>query len=172
VQADTLFAIASNTKAFTATSLNLLAEDGKLKMDDKVIDHLPSFRMSDPFVTGQMTIRDLLSHRSGLSLGAGDLLFWPTTSYSNAEVVAAAGQGAAEGRFPRKLCLRQHPVRGRPAGDRARLGRELPAVPADPHLRQGGHGRHALQRRPPEAGDTAAVGHAKYDFRTCAPSHR
>jgi CubicO group peptidase (beta-lactamase class C family) len=60
VEADTLFAIASNTKAFTATSLNLLAEDGKLKMDDKVIDHLPSFRMSDPFVTGQMTIRDLL----------------------------------------------------------------------------------------------------------------
>ena len=88
VQADTLFAIASNTKAFTATSLNLLAEDGKLKMDDRVIDHLPSFRMSDPYVTGDMRIRDLLSHRSGLSLGAGDLLFWPTTNYSNAEVVA------------------------------------------------------------------------------------
>ncbi|MFB5206992.1 ribonuclease P protein component, partial [Stenotrophomonas sp. 3diitr2024] len=49
--ADTLFAIASNTKAFTATSLNLLDEDGKLKMDDKVIDHLPSFRMSDPLMT-------------------------------------------------------------------------------------------------------------------------
>ncbi|MGE8261425.1 MAG: serine hydrolase domain-containing protein, partial [Stenotrophomonas sp.] len=79
VQADTLFAIASNTKAFTATALNLLAEQGKLKMEDRVIDHLPGFRMSDPYVTGEMRIRDLLSHRSGLSLGAGDLLFWPTT---------------------------------------------------------------------------------------------
>jgi CubicO group peptidase (beta-lactamase class C family) len=69
VQADTLFAIASNTKAFTATALNLLAEDGKLKMDDRVIDHLPSFRMSDSYVTGEMRIRDLLAHRSGLSLG-------------------------------------------------------------------------------------------------------
>lgn len=88
VQADTLFAIASNTKAFTATALNLLAEQGKLKMDDRVIDHLPGFRMSDAYVTGEMRIRDLLSHRSGLSLGAGDLLFWPTTTYSNQEVVA------------------------------------------------------------------------------------
>lgn len=92
VQADTLFAIASNTKAFTATSLNLLAEEGKLKMSDRVIDHLPGFRMSDPYVTGEMRIRDLLSHRSGLSLGAGDLLFWPTTTYSNAEVVARLAQ--------------------------------------------------------------------------------
>ncbi|OEY98964.1 MULTISPECIES: serine hydrolase [Stenotrophomonas] len=92
VEADTLFAIASNTKAFTATSLNLLAEQGKLKMDDRVIDHLPSFRMSDPYVTGEMRIRDLLAHRSGLSLGAGDLLFWPTTTYSNAEVVQRLGK--------------------------------------------------------------------------------
>lgn len=92
VEADTLFAIASNTKAFTATSLNLLAEQGKLKMDDRVIDHLPSFRMSDPYVTGEMRIRDLLAHRSGLSLGAGDLLFWPTTTYSNAEVVERLGK--------------------------------------------------------------------------------
>lgn len=100
VEADTLFAIASNTKAFTATSLNLLAEQGKLKMDDRVIDHLPSFRMSDPYVTGEMRIRDLLSHRSGLSTGAGDLLFWPTTTYSNAEVVQRLEQGTAEGRLP------------------------------------------------------------------------
>ncbi|MDO5506471.1 MAG: serine hydrolase domain-containing protein, partial [Pseudoxanthomonas suwonensis] len=54
VDADTLFAIASNTKAFTATALNLLAEDGKLAMDDRVIDHLPWFRMADPYVTREM----------------------------------------------------------------------------------------------------------------------
>ncbi|MBB6186764.1 serine hydrolase [Rhodanobacter sp. MP7CTX1] len=87
VDAHTLFAIASNTKAFTAAALQQLAEQGKLKMDDRVIDHLPWFRMSDPYVTNEMRIRDLLAHRSGLSLGAGDLLYWPPTSYSTRDVV-------------------------------------------------------------------------------------
>jgi len=86
VDAHTMFAIASNTKAFTAASLQMLADDGKLKMDDRVIDHLPWFRMSDPYITQDMRIRDLLAHRSGLSLGAGDLLYWPTTTYSTKEV--------------------------------------------------------------------------------------
>jgi len=87
VDAHTLFAIASNTKAFTAAALQQLAEQGKLKMDDRVIDHLPWFRMSDPYVTNEMRIRDLLAHRSGLSLGAGDLLYWPPTSYTTKDVV-------------------------------------------------------------------------------------
>lgn len=87
VDADTLFAIASNTKAFTSASLSILADRGKLSMDDKVIDHLPWFQMSDPYVTREMTIRDLLSHRSGLGLGAGDMLFWPATDYSTEDVV-------------------------------------------------------------------------------------
>lgn len=87
VDAHTLFAIASNTKAFTSASLQMLAEEGKLNMDDRVIDHLPWFQMSDPYVTREMRIRDLLAHRSGLGLGAGDLLYWPPTSYSTKEVV-------------------------------------------------------------------------------------
>ncbi|WP_350017031.1 serine hydrolase [Rhodanobacter sp. IGA1.0] len=87
VDARTLFAIASNTKAFTAAALQQLADAGKLKMDDRVIDHLPWFRMSDAYVTHEIRIRDLLAHRSGLSLGAGDLLYWPPTSYSTKEVV-------------------------------------------------------------------------------------
>ncbi len=87
VDARTLFAIASNTKAFTAAALQMLAEQGKLQMDDRVIDHLPWFQMSDPYVTREMRIRDLLAHRSGLGLGAGDLLYWPPTSYSTKEVV-------------------------------------------------------------------------------------
>ena len=87
VDAHTLFAIASNTKAFTAASLQMLAEQGKLKMDDRVTDHLPWFQMSDPYVTHEMRIRDLLAHRSGLGLGAGDLLYWPPTSYTTKEVV-------------------------------------------------------------------------------------
>ncbi|HET6806196.1 MAG TPA: serine hydrolase domain-containing protein, partial [Frateuria sp.] len=87
VDAHTLFAIASNTKAFTAAALQQLAEQGKLSMDDRVIEHLPWFRMSDAYVTHEMRIRDLLAHRSGLSLGAGDLLYWPPTDYSTKDVV-------------------------------------------------------------------------------------
>lgn len=86
VDAHTMFAIASNTKAFTAASLSMLADEGKLSLDDRVIDHLPWFQMSDAYVTREMRIRDLLVHRSGLSLGAGDLLFWPATTYTTREV--------------------------------------------------------------------------------------
>ncbi|MGA7297897.1 MAG: serine hydrolase [Rhodanobacteraceae bacterium] len=87
VDARTLFAIASNTKAFTAASLSMLADEGKLDMGDRVVDHLPWFRMSDPNITYEMRIRDLLAHHSGLSLGAGDLLYWPTTDYTTKQVI-------------------------------------------------------------------------------------
>jgi len=86
VTAHTLFAIASNTKAFTSMAISMLADEGKLSLDDRVIDHLPWFRMSDPYITREMRIRDLLAHRSGLGLGAGDLLYWPGTTYSGEEV--------------------------------------------------------------------------------------
>ncbi|RUL66662.1 serine hydrolase [Dyella dinghuensis] len=87
VDARTLFAIASNTKAFTAAALQMLAEQGKVDMDARVTDYLPWFQMSDPYVTHEMRVRDLLAHRSGLSLGAGDLLYWPPTSYTTKDVV-------------------------------------------------------------------------------------
>ena len=87
VDAHTLFGIASNTKAFTAAAIGILVEEGKLEWDQPVIDVLPSFRMSDPYVTAELTIRDLLVHRSGLGLGAGDLLFWPGTTYDRDEIV-------------------------------------------------------------------------------------
>lgn len=83
---NTLFGIASNTKAFTATALGLLVEEGKLEWDQKVIAVLPWFRLSDPFVTSELTIRDLLVHRSGLGLGAGDLLWWPSSTYTRDEI--------------------------------------------------------------------------------------
>jgi CubicO group peptidase (beta-lactamase class C family) len=87
VDRQTLFGIASNTKAFTATALALLVEDGTLEWDKPVIDYLPSFRLSNPYVTSELTVRDLLVHRSGLPLGAGDLLWWPPTTYTRAEIV-------------------------------------------------------------------------------------
>ncbi|GAB4017866.1 serine hydrolase [Spirosoma migulaei] len=80
VDENTLFGIASNSKAFTAAALGILMDEGKLAWDDKVIDYIPEFRMYDPYVTEAFTIRDLLTHRSGLGLGAGDLMFWPDSS--------------------------------------------------------------------------------------------
>lgn len=85
----TLFQIASVSKAFTAATLALLADEGKLAWDDRVIDHLPEFRMFDPWVTREFTIRDLLTHRSGLPLGAGDLLVFPEGNASRDEIIHA-----------------------------------------------------------------------------------
>ncbi|MBN9657371.1 MAG: serine hydrolase [Acidobacteria bacterium] len=87
VTPDTLFGVASNTKAFTAAALAILVDEGKLRWDDPVIQYLPAFQMYDPYVTREMTIRDLLVHRSGLGLGAGDLMFFPSSNLSSAEIV-------------------------------------------------------------------------------------
>jgi CubicO group peptidase (beta-lactamase class C family) len=84
---NTLFGIASNTKAFTVTALAILVDEGKIAWDDPVTKHLPWFQLYDPYVTRELTIRDLLTHRSGLGLGAGDLLFWPQTSFSRDEIL-------------------------------------------------------------------------------------
>jgi CubicO group peptidase (beta-lactamase class C family) len=86
VDAQTLFGIASNTKAFTATALGILVERGLLDWDTPVIRYLPWFAMWDPWVTQHITIRDLLVHRSGLGLGAGDLLWWPPSTYNRKEI--------------------------------------------------------------------------------------
>ncbi|WP_314244049.1 serine hydrolase [Empedobacter tilapiae] len=77
VQSNTNFGIASNSKAFTAAALAILVDEGKIKWDDKVITHIPEFKMYNDYVTKEFTIRDLLTHRSGLGLGAGDLMVWP-----------------------------------------------------------------------------------------------
>jgi CubicO group peptidase (beta-lactamase class C family) len=86
VDARTLFGIASNTKAFTATALGILVDEGKIRWDAPVIDYLPWFQLSDAYVTREMTVRDLLVHRSGLGLGAGDLLWWPASTYNRKEI--------------------------------------------------------------------------------------
>jgi CubicO group peptidase (beta-lactamase class C family) len=86
VDEHTTFGIASNSKAFTATALGMLVEEGKLEWDAPVIRYLPWFRLADPYVTRELTVRDLLVHRSGLGLGAGDLLWWPTSTYNRKEI--------------------------------------------------------------------------------------
>ncbi|WP_396169247.1 serine hydrolase [Flavobacterium sp.] len=80
VNENTNFQIASNTKAFTTTALAILEEEGKLKWTDKVIDHIPEFKMYNDYVTENFNIQDLLTHRSGLALGVGDLMFFPDGS--------------------------------------------------------------------------------------------
>lgn len=74
---ETLVGIASNSKGFTATALAILADEGKLNFDDKVIQFIPEFKMYDECLTQQITIKDLLTHRAGLGLGQGDLMFFP-----------------------------------------------------------------------------------------------
>jgi CubicO group peptidase (beta-lactamase class C family) len=88
VNKDTLFGIASNTKAFTSAALAKLVDEGKLRWDDRVIDHLPEFRLYDSYVTREMRVRDLLSHRSGLGLGQGDLMIWPSTDKSVDDILS------------------------------------------------------------------------------------
>jgi CubicO group peptidase (beta-lactamase class C family) len=79
VSEKTLFGIASNTKAFTAAALAILVDEKKIEWDQRVVDVLRWFQMSDPYVTREMRIRDLLPHRSGLALGAGDLMIFDST---------------------------------------------------------------------------------------------
>jgi CubicO group peptidase (beta-lactamase class C family) len=69
----TRFAIGSTTKAMTAAAIAMLVDEGKLRLDDRIIDLLPDFRLYDPYVTRELTIRDVLLHRSGL--GSTDLLW-------------------------------------------------------------------------------------------------
>jgi CubicO group peptidase (beta-lactamase class C family) len=88
----TNFQIASNTKAFTTTALAILEDEGKLKWTDKVKDHLPKFKMYNDYVTENFNILDLLTHRSGLGLGIGDLMFFPDGSNFTIEDVITSFQ--------------------------------------------------------------------------------
>jgi CubicO group peptidase (beta-lactamase class C family) len=170
VDAHTRFAIASNTKAFTAASLAILADEKKLDMNDRVVDRLPWFQMSDPYVTREMRVRDLLAHRSGLSLGAGDLLYWPATTYTTKEVVERlryvpiANSFRAEYAYDNILFavagLVIEQVSGRPWADFVRdrifqpLGMTESITSAPDHI---------------NPGDDTAIGHAKFDFKDLKP---
>ena len=166
VTADSLFKIASNTKAMTAAVLARLVQAGKLRWDDPVTRHLPQFRMHDAWVTAQMQVRDLLLHNSGLGLGAGDLMLWPEPNdfgradiiaglahlqpvtsfragyaYDNLLYVVAGEVAAAAGRKPFNQLLREEVFA--PLGmDRCRAGEWSPAKVgnvAQPHVRRDGH---------------------------------
>ena len=100
VNEDTLFKLASTSKAFTTAALGLLVEDGKLEWDGRVVDYLPQFRLADPWVTREFRVVDLLTHRSGLGPGAGDLMLWPQPNqYTRADVIAGLAHLPVTGSF-------------------------------------------------------------------------
>lgn len=100
VDVETLFRIASTSKAFTAASLAILVDAGKLTWDDKVVDHLPGFALYDPWVTKEFTVTDLLTHRSGLVSGAGDLMLWPKpNAFTREDIIHGLRYFKAESAF-------------------------------------------------------------------------
>ncbi|WP_426701980.1 serine hydrolase [Rhodanobacter sp. Col0626] len=85
---ETLFKIASNSKAMTTALLGRLVDQGKLRWDDPVTKYLPQFRMNDPWVTTNMRVADLLTHSSGLPEGGGDLMLWPEPNhFTRADII-------------------------------------------------------------------------------------
>jgi len=90
VDKNTSFGIGSNTKAFTTAALSILVDEGKLNWSDKVQKHIPEFTMYDAYVAHHFTVEDLLCHRSGLGLGIGDLMLFPSGSdFTTADILAA-----------------------------------------------------------------------------------
>ena len=73
---NTLYAIASNSKAFTSAIIGMLVQEGKLDWNDKVRKYLPYFELYDPWVSNEVTVRDLLCHRVGLGTFSGDVIWY------------------------------------------------------------------------------------------------
>lgn len=100
----TLVGIASNSKGFTCVALAMLVDEGKLNWDDKVKKYIPEFDLKDKFAANEFTVRDLVTHRSGLSLGAGDLMFFPEgNNYTIADVINGVAQQEPESSFRSKF---------------------------------------------------------------------
>ncbi|MHB1192913.1 MAG: serine hydrolase [Longimicrobiales bacterium] len=96
VDANTLFAIASTSKAFTAAALGMLVDDGKLSWDDRVVEHLPEFELGDPYITAHVTVRDLLTHRVGT---AREDNMWVISKFERDDIVQRARHLDQEAEF-------------------------------------------------------------------------
>src|SRR5690606_14657334 len=179
----TLFKIASNSKAMTASVLARLVQQGRPKWDDPGVKHLPHFAMHDPWVTAHMTVGDLLVHNSGLPEGGGDLMLWPEPNlfdrgdivrglrhikpaygfrsgyaYDNLLYVVAGQVAAAAGGASYEELVRRELFA--PLGlDGCRVGEfdlaEAGSV-AQPHSRDGGR-NVAMRRAPPTVPEIASA---------------
>jgi CubicO group peptidase (beta-lactamase class C family) len=96
VTADTIFAIGSTTKAFTTTAMAMLVDEGRLGWEDPVRKHLPWFRLADPLADQQVTLRDIVSHRTGLS--RHDML-WYNSPYDRDDIIRRIGLVAPTASF-------------------------------------------------------------------------
>jgi CubicO group peptidase (beta-lactamase class C family) len=94
VDEHTLFAIASTTKALTVAALGMLVDDGEMGWDDDVARHMPRFVLQDPYITRELTVRDLLTHRAGLSRSDN---LWIAAPFNRAEILRRARHLPAEG---------------------------------------------------------------------------
>jgi len=100
VDTQTLFRIASMTKAITTAAFAMLVDEGKLDWDDRVVDHIADFQMHDPWVTQAFTVTDLLTHRSGLRAYVGDLMLWPRpNNFTRADIIHGLRYFEAVGDF-------------------------------------------------------------------------
>lgn len=175
----TRFQVASNTKAFTSALLAQFVDEKKLRWEDRVIDHLPGFRLKDPYVTRELTVRDLLTHRSGLGLGAGDLLwfragygreeilrrfrevppvssFRSTYAYDNVLYIAAGEVAAALGGKPFESLLEERLLRPLGMESATPLYRPSP-LDASPHAEVDGHLQPVAPDRPDAASAAAGL---------------
>ncbi|WP_262378454.1 serine hydrolase [Luteimonas viscosa] len=162
IDGDTLFKIASNSKAMTTALLARLVDQGRLDWSDPVVKHLPDFRMHDDWVTREIQVRDLLIHNSGLGAGAGDLMLWPEPNlftredvirglrhlrpvysfrsryaYDNTLYIVAGEVAAAAGGAPYDVLVRRE-LFGPLGMDRCQVGewrRDAVGNIAQPHMR-------------------------------------
>jgi CubicO group peptidase (beta-lactamase class C family) len=91
VDENTLFMIASNTKAFTGTAMAMLEQEKKCSLDDRVQKYLPDFTMKDPWVAQHLTLTDVMSHRIGMETFQGDFMYWESDLTSD-EVIGKFGK--------------------------------------------------------------------------------
>ena len=90
IDPETLFKIASNSKAFTTAALAILVDEERVSWQDPVIEHIPEFRMNEPWVTANFNVTDLLTHRSGMKRFVGDLMLWPEpNNFTRADIIGA-----------------------------------------------------------------------------------
>ncbi|MGH9201590.1 MAG: serine hydrolase domain-containing protein, partial [Vicinamibacterales bacterium] len=87
VNDQTLFEIGSSSKSFTATLVAMMVTDGKMKWDDRIVTYLPTLRLQDPVANAELTVRDALTHRAGLSRGD---FAWMSAGISRDEVLRRA----------------------------------------------------------------------------------
>ena len=170
----TLFKIASNSKAMTTALLGRLVDQGKLRWDDPVTKYLPQFRMHDPWVTANMRVADLLTHSSGLPEGGGDLMLWPEpNAFTRADIIHGLRYHQARLQLPLAIPVRQPALRGRRRSRRRRGRRAV----RDTDAARGVRSRSGLTRCQVGAWNRDAVGnvaqpHRREDGRNVAIARR